>query len=525
MKKYTALNILSQPADIALGLVMKTAQAVGAYEAIRDWMIKFTKNNMLAGYKEKYDLEIIGTENIPEQGGAILAVNHQSWIDTQVLAASSKRYIHFTANEELAKLPLLNKLLEFTESVYLKKEDENETIEEIIKKLKEGWLIAIYPEGRIEGEEDGDRDNLQPETGLLKGESLMVKCAIKANVPIIPVGISGSGQAFPPEAYPRLEMLPLLKFVPITIRYGEPINLSEADTTKLDSETLLKYTDEIMGKISKLVDHQRNFFPFAVPIDKPNLKGLTSFTEEIKEEKAPYGLLAIHGFTSHINCVSGLEPYLKGMNLPYSFPILAGHGTIPHHLVGKTSQDWYKDAEKALLELNKHCEKVIVCALSMGGLVGINLAINHPDKISNVVLVAACLKFVDPLTNFSPILSKLFKFWDSPNSYNDLELKKERNKNYPIFATDAFASLFSYSKDTEKILKKFNVPVLILQAKKDQIVAPKSAEIIYKKISTPKDSKEIIWFENSGHEMGLDNESDKVNKTIADYIKKVTNAG
>jgi len=333
------------------------------------------------------------------------------------------------------------------------------------------------------------------------------------------VGISGASLAFPPEAYPRLEMPPVQKPVPVTIRYGKPIYFDKYDIDTLDKETTRKLTDKVMLEISKLIDHKRMLVPVEVPIKPFNTEGITNYPKTKK--KAPFGALVLHGFTSNIACVDGIEPYLKELGIPYRFPILRGHGTVPHDMVGTTAADWYEDAEKALLELMEHCDKAIVCGLSMGGLMSLKLGMAHPDKVSNVVLIAAALKFADPASGLTPVLSKVFKFWESPEAYNDTSLAEQRNKNYRIFATASFASLYEEAKAVEKQLADFNRPVLILESKKDQVVAPKAAQIIYDKISTPKKDKKLVWFKKSGHEMCLDLEAEAVLDTIGDYIKGI----
>ncbi|MEW6203610.1 MAG: alpha/beta fold hydrolase [bacterium] len=523
MERYEALNVFARPVDMAIGGVMKAAKAVGAYEPVREWLYGRIKSGLLAGFKKKNNLEVIGLENVPPDSGAIIAANHQSWLDAQVLGSSSERDLHFIAKNDFVEWPVLSKFIELTESVYIRRGGDAEGLADVIERLKEGWLIAIFPEGTIAGEEETGRDQLDPRTGLLKGHSGMVRMAIAGGVPIIPVGISGTGQALPPEAYPRLEMPPLQKSIPVTIRYGKPIYFNGYSIDSIDRETLRRLTDDVMIEISKLVDHDRCFIPLEVPLKEPDTTGIVYYPETKK--KAQFGVLVLHGFTSHLDCVRGIEPFVKELGIPYRFPILRGHGTVPHDLVGVTAQDWYDDAEAALNELLEHCEQVIVCGLSMGGLVALELGMNHKEEISNVVLIAPALKFADRLTTLTPLLSKMFKFWESPDSYNDAELEKERNRNYRIFATGSFASLYKYARKIEKRLDEFDRPVLILHSKKDKVIAPRAARIIYSKIATPSAQKKIVWFKRSGHEMCLDLEAEAVLRTIGDHIAQAVKDG
>ncbi len=517
MERYELLNVVAKPVDSIIEGMLDASKKLKIYEPVRRSIFKMIKKSMLKSFQRDHNVEVIDMEKLPDVGGGIIACNHQSWLDVQVLGSTCKRDLHFIAKSEFTEWPILSKLIELTESVYIKRGGDKEGLINIVEKIKEGWLVVIFPEGTIPGEEEISRKELEAETGLLQGHTGVVRLAILAKAPIYPVGISGTGQAFPPEMYPRLEMLPIKKKVPITIRYGEPIYFNEYDFDTIDKPTLRQLTNKVMKEISKLVDHSRCFIPIEVPMNKEPIKPIINLPKN--EEKSEYGVLVLHGFTSHINCVSRIEECLVKYNIPYIFPILRGHGTVPHDLVGVKYEDWYEDAEKALLELKQHAEKIIVCGLSMGGLVSIDLGIKHPEIVSNVILIAPALKFADPLSILTPVLAKVVKYWDSPNSYNDEELRKKNNKNYPFFATDSFASLYKSAENIKKRLKSFDRPVLILQSKSDKVVSPESAKIIYRKIRSI--DKKIEWFQRSGHEMLLDLEADAVLNAINEYIGSI----
>jgi carboxylesterase len=184
---------------------------------------------------------------------------------------------------------------------------------------------------------------------------------------------------------------------------------------------------------------------------------------------------------------------------------------------GVTARHWYADADRALLKLWNRGYHVVVVGLSMGGLVALELAMRHPDVIAGVVTVAACLKFKDPLSGLSPLLAKLVRYWPSPESFNDAELA-ETCTNYPMFATDAFVSLHRYARHIAERLPEMHVPIRILQSKADQIVAPESANIIYEKVSSPL--RQIVWFEQSGHEMMQDLEATTVFDEIMAFVRE-----
>lgn len=493
-----------KPADAVVGANIKLLKTFRAYEPIRNFAMDRLKKTLRQQFKKMYQLKVSGLENIPKKGAAIIASNHQSWLDAQVLGVSTDRYMHFLAKEELFRWPLLRHFIEFTRSYCIIRNGDENGISTVTSGLKNGELVAIFPESTIPGEEDIPRSAVEKDTGLLKGKTGMIRMAIKAKVPIIPAGITGTGRAFPPEAYPRLEKFPPLpKPYPVTIRYGEPIYFKEYYNKKLTRETLRTLTKKVMRAISELVDHSQSYEPLELPI-----------TKELPKYNS-VGVLLLHGFTSSLKTVDGLVPYLEKHKIPVSMPILRGHGTEYTDMVGTTSRDWYDDGERALLKLAKKVDKVIIVGLSMGGLVAIDLGIHHSDKVAAVVNVATALRFADPLSGLTPVISNFIDFWPSPNAYNSKECAKA-NKNYPKFSTKAFSSLYHYAREIEMRLPRLKVPTLVLQSKKDQIIDPKAAQIIYDKVGSGH--RDICWLEKSGHEMMQDLERKKVFSRIEKYV-------
>jgi carboxylesterase len=518
MERYEMLNKIASPLDYAMALFLDGLKKVGLYEQAKEKGYEATRALLRKNFESVFGVEVEGEENVPKEGGCIIACNHQSWLDVQVLFATSPRRYYFIAKSDFKEWPILSRLIELSDSLYIRRGGDDEGLRAVADAIKQGKAVVIFPEGTIPGEEDIPRWDVEPDTLLLKGKTGVVRLQLMTGAPIIPCGISGTGKAFPPEMYPRLEILPPIpKPCKITIRYGEPIKFEKKEATK---EELEKMTKEVMRAISRLVDHERGFVPMSQVAKKKTKPEKVPRYAYIKrhegEEKAPIGVLVLHGFTSDIHCVDLLVEPLDKLGVPYRFPWLRGHGTHYKDMVGTTDRDWYEDAENALLDLLQDAKKVIVVGLSMGGLLALELAGRYREEVAGVVAVAAALKFKDPLAVLTPVLSKVVKFWNSPNAFNDLELKKKENRNYPKFATDAFASLYRYASQVQNLLSFVKADILILHSKKDQIIAPKSAQIIYEKVSSK--NKEIKWFEKSGHEMLLDLERDDVIKTVADFI-------
>jgi len=242
--------------------------------------------------------------------------------------------------------------------------------------------------------------------------------------------------------------------------------------------------------------------------------------------KKPYGVLIVHGFTSSLDCVNGLQPPLAALGLPTRMPTLRGHGaSSPQALRSVTWHDWMADAEAALKDLLTEADKAIVFGHSMGGLVTLTLAADHPDVIDSIVVAAAAVQLTSPLAPgrslhfLAPLAARLLKKVDMPPIYADPALA-QYDTNYRWAPIEAALSLFDFIKATRRRLPEVRVPALIVQSRKDTTVAPESAEIIYEGISTPPDQKRIVWFEVTEHEMFRDCECDATIGAVVNYVKE-----
>jgi carboxylesterase len=495
---------LMKPVDFALGLAVAVARRSPAFEPFSDRFYETTRSVLARMYIKNTDLKAEGTEKVPASGGVIFAVNHQSWNDVQVVGATCPRRLRFLAKSEFERWPILRHLIALSDSPFIRRGGDPQGMVQAAEALREGRALVVFPEGTIPGEEDRGRHEVEPDTGLLRGRTGAVRLAIEAGVPIVPVGVSGTGASFPPEVYPRLELLEAPKPVPVTVRYGDPIRYDEYRGKPVGPEDLRRLTHDLMRSISALVDFDRHYIPIRVPI--PPLP-----------RHPRLGVLLLHGFTSSVRTVDGLVPHLQEAGIPFRMPVLRGHGTVYTDLEGVTAADWVQDAEAALLDLAQEVDKVVVVGLSMGGLVAIHLGIRHPDRVAAVVTWAAALRFQDPFAPLTPAIARVVKSWPSPEAFRDPSLAIQ-SENYPRFMTSAFASLFGFARETERRLPELTVPICVLHSKRDQVVAPVAANVIYRDVSSPH--REIHWFERSGHEMGQDCEADAVFVRTMEFVRK-----
>ena len=167
-------------------------------------------------------MEVIGTENVPERGGVIIASNHVSYLDPAVLTASLNRKIYFLTKKEVFKNNFISFLLKNLNAISVDRENADIlAFKRAINILREEKVLGIFPEGA------------RSSNGELQELKLgVIKIAMKTGVPILPVGIIGTHKI-----YPRSIKFPILFKHKITVKYGALQYLNK-----------LKYRDKIYQK-------------------------------------------------------------------------------------------------------------------------------------------------------------------------------------------------------------------------------------------------------------------------------------
>jgi acyl-[acyl-carrier-protein]-phospholipid O-acyltransferase / long-chain-fatty-acid--[acyl-carrier-protein] ligase len=118
------------------------------------WTIKTFPHSLIryiigAFISARYKLNVLGLDNIPSKGGALLLGNHISWIDWAVLQMASPRPIRFVMLRSIYEKWYLRWLLNQIGIIPIARGASKTALAEISKALKNGEVIALFPEGHI----------------------------------------------------------------------------------------------------------------------------------------------------------------------------------------------------------------------------------------------------------------------------------------------------------------------------------------------------------------------------------------
>ena len=230
----------------------------------------------------------------------------------------------------------------------------------------------------------------------------------------------------------------------------------------------------------------------------------------------------IHGFSSAPIDLQALGQFLAKKNITVSAPLLKGHGTSIEDFDTTGWKDWYNDAEKALLKLKKHCNKVYITGISNSGNLCILLAARH--KVNGIILMGAPMfftkEFLVKLGYYLYPIIVLFKRYQKKwyQKGIDPELKKNR-MTYPKLSLKASKEALVALNKAEKLLPKITAPILIMQSNNDVQVREDSPQYIFNHVSSK--SREIFWVPESYHVFIVDKNKqiafDKIYKFIQSH--------
>jgi carboxylesterase len=222
------------------------------------------------------------------------------------------------------------------------------------------------------------------------------------------------------------------------------------------------------------------------------------------------GVLLLHGFTATTTEVRLLAENLHQSGLTTIAPLLPGHGTHPKDLNRVKWPMWVEKTKHSYEMLLEKCQQIFVVGESMGALLALELAIQHPE-INGLLLFAPAIKVK---------LLWTAKFISIIKPYQEKKPKDDNLpwKGYKVNPTIAAHEMYKLQKHTRMHLNKITQPTLVFTGGKDRTISSDSANIILNGIQS--NFKCHIHLEESSHVILIDKELDQATKHVLSFIKQ-----
>jgi 1-acyl-sn-glycerol-3-phosphate acyltransferase len=194
----------------------------------------------------------VDVDKMPHQGAFILAPNHYTNLDPLVVAYAlwkNKRVPRFLAKASLFTVPVLGWMLKALGQIPVDRPGvatsaSTESISAASNIAKSGKAVIVYPEGTLTRE---------PDLWPMRGKTGAVRLALQQDIPVIPLVHWGAA-----EVMPRYKnSLHIFPRKTITIKFGDPVDLSEYRGRPVDTASLNAATEKVMVAITELLETVR----------------------------------------------------------------------------------------------------------------------------------------------------------------------------------------------------------------------------------------------------------------------------
>ncbi|MCL6634594.1 MAG: alpha/beta fold hydrolase [Peptococcaceae bacterium] len=228
------------------------------------------------------------------------------------------------------------------------------------------------------------------------------------------------------------------------------------------------------------------------------------------------GCLLIHGFTGTPAEMRQMGDYLHARGCTVMGVRLAGHGTRPSDLRGKTWRDWVGSAAAGLADLRAKCSRVYTVGLSMGGTISLYLAAF--DRVDGAIAICAPV-YLDLKLYLARPLKYLFNFKNEVTRNIKDPAARSGHLAYTGAPPGAVIQLLALLRSARSGLGRITAPVLLFQAEDDCIVPRENAPFIYQRV-VKSTKKELIWLKNSGHMATIDHDKAVVFSETLRFIRE-----
>jgi 1-acyl-sn-glycerol-3-phosphate acyltransferase len=188
----------------------------------------------------------LGMENIPERGGAVIAINHTSYVDflpACMAALRRRRRLRILIKAEMMDVGFVRWLIARTRMIPVDRRAGAGAYASAVERLRAGEVVGVYPEATISRSFE-----------LKEFKSGPARMAAEANVPIVPLIVWGAQRRWTKDHPKQMGRAK----IPITVAAGEPVWARE--TPESTTDALHAEMTTLLHTVQAQYDHPEGAF-------------------------------------------------------------------------------------------------------------------------------------------------------------------------------------------------------------------------------------------------------------------------
>lgn len=240
-------------------------------------------------------------------------------------------------------------------------------------------------------------------------------------------------------------------------------------------------------------------------------------------------VLALHGFSATPQEVFLAVEIARELGLRALAPLLPGHGVSVQALAKTRWLDWRRAAERAYVRLADECGRVIVVGCSMGSLLALDLAADHPRSTLGVGVLACATHLEFPFPRLAlAVVSRLpVPDFSIPKSGPDIHDARQR-RSQVTYARQPMLAGNEVRLAGPRVLARLpaiRVPAFIAHGRRDHVCPAENAREAYARLGTPAWEKELLLLPRSYHIVTRDVDRGLLRTRLHDFVARLACAG
>ncbi len=231
-KSLARILLENNPIDKIADLNRIFMKNLGVLEIFDDFIYwNVGRANFIRIFKYLWKYPIVGKENFPNTGGALVVSNHQSELDPWLVGSAVHKKVIWLSKKENFDIPIFKSIIRPFGTIPIKRgQSDSEALDKVRAVLESGGCIGMFPEG-----------TRSPDGELAPFHSGAAKLCLETGVPYVPCAIFGAYKVFPKHA--SLSKIKMRDGSIIKIVIGKPVYMDPS--MEINYENIQKVKDEM----------------------------------------------------------------------------------------------------------------------------------------------------------------------------------------------------------------------------------------------------------------------------------------